>query len=157
MTPVMMNAPIVMQHPSDPHNWILVKDFLYTDNGVQEIIPQGFVFDFASVPKLFWNIISPIELGDAGPLKHDWAYRTKKGTRAKVDRQLLLDMTADGISWWKRNAAYYLVRACGWASWGKSPVVIEELIPCPDTSPLSLSLPSPAAQPSIAPSPEMAT
>jgi len=121
MTPIVVNQPQIMQHPKDPDKWILLKKF--------REVPAGFVFDFASIPRALWWLISPTELGDVGPLVHDYSYRLATGSRAAADKQFLEDMKADGITKWKRNAAYAAVRAFGWMAWGKSPVVIEELQP----------------------------
>jgi hypothetical protein len=121
MTPVKVDQPVLMQHPKNPKQWILLEDF--------REVPKGFVFDFSSIPRALWWLISPTELGDIGPLRHDLAYRLTWGTRKAADRQFLIDMEADKIPAWKRNTAYSAVRAFGWMSWGKSKVVIEELIP----------------------------
>lgn len=128
MTPaIKLDSPIVMQHPDNPENWILFQDYRYLDKGIQRCIPRGFVTDFASIPRLFWNIMSPTELGDVGPIKHDYVYRLGTGTRAQADKQFLHDMKLDGISWWKRSTAYSMVRAFGWGSWNSGKVKIEEL------------------------------
>lgn len=119
MTPVLLNQPKIMQHPKNPDNWILLEKF--------RDVPAGFVFDFSSIPRALWWLISPVELGDVGPLSHDYAYRMKQGKRSDADKQFLADMKADNIKAWKRNAAYAAVRSFGWMSWGKSKVVIEEL------------------------------
>lgn len=124
MTPISLNAPIVMQHPSNVNNWILCADFRCKDD---TIVPRGFVTDFASIPRLFWNLISPTQLGDEGPIAHDWRYRNGIGTREAADKQFLLDMKADGVGWWRRKSAYRLVRLWGWRSWNSGKVVIEEL------------------------------
>lgn len=125
MTPIALNAPIVMQHPKNMRNWILCAPFRYPGGEV----PRGFVTDFASIPRLFWNIISPMELGDVGPIKHDWTYRNGFGTRKEADKVFLADMKADGVGWWKRTTAYNLVRAFGGGSWNSGKIVIEELDP----------------------------
>lgn len=120
MTPIILDQPCLMQHPKNPKQWILLENF--------REVPKGFVFDFSSIPRALWWLISPTELGDVGPLSHDHSYRTKNKTRKAADEQFLADMKADGIAKWKRNAAYSAVRAFGWMSWGKSKVVIEELV-----------------------------
>jgi hypothetical protein len=120
MTPILLDQPKVMQHPKNPKNWILLEKF--------RDVPAGFVFDFSSIPRALWWLVSPTELGDVGPLCHDARYRMKSGTRKEADQLFLADMKADGIARWKRNAAYSAVRAFGWLSWGKSKVVIEELV-----------------------------
>lgn len=129
MTPISLNAPIVMQHPGNVDNWILCAPFRYNDGNGEEEIPKGFVTDFASISRLFWSIISPTQLGDVGPVKHDWKYRKGIGTRKAADKQFLADMAADGISKAKRRFAYCVVRLCGWSSWNSGKVVIEELAP----------------------------
>lgn len=126
---ISLNSPIVMQHPANVDNWILAAPWRYKDGEEEREIPQGFVFDFASIPRLFWNIISPTELGDKGPLEHDWEYRNGIGTRKRADQRLLENMKKDGITWWKRQTAYSLVRLWGWRSWNSGKVVIEELQP----------------------------
>lgn len=124
---IVLNHPIVMQHPTNPDNWILVEPFRYVQDDVIDTIPAGFVTDFASIPRVFWNIISPVELGDIGPIKHDWKYRNGFGTRKGADDQFWTDMKNDGIGWWKRKTAYCLVRACGGSSWNSGKIIIEEL------------------------------
>jgi len=126
---ISLNAPIVMQHPGNVNNWILCAEFRYNDGAGEKAIPKGFVTDFASIPRLFWNIISPTQLGDVGPIKHDHTYRTGNGTRAAADKQFLADMAADGIGWWKRHTAYRLVRMFGGRSWNSGDITIEELSP----------------------------
>lgn len=120
-------VPILAQDQKDPTQWILVRDFKFNRDSIELIIPKGFKTDFASVPRLFWNIISPTELGDIGPIKHDWTYRTGYGTRLEADNIFLDDMKADGIAYWKRYSAYWAVRSAGWASWKKNKIEIVEV------------------------------
>jgi hypothetical protein len=124
---IKMDAPIVMQHPRNVNNWILYADFRYKDGEEERVIPKGFVTDFASIPRLFWNLISPTQLGDVGPIKHDYVYRCGTGTREAADKQFLRDMEADGVKWWRRQSAYRMVRMFGGGSWSSGEVVIEEL------------------------------
>lgn len=117
--------PVLIQDQDDPGQWILAKPFFYWNGEKLVEIPVGFVFDFASVPKIFWNIISPTCLGDAGPLKHDWKYKNGITTRAAVDAEFLSEMIADRIPTWKRYAAYFLVRLFGAGNWDSKSVVIK--------------------------------
>ena len=126
---ISLNSPIVMQHPDNVNNWVLCSAFRYNDGDGDQEIPKGFVFDFASVPRIFWNLISPTQLGDEGPVKHDWKYKNGIGTRESADKQFLRDMEKDGVKWWRRQAAYRAVRAFGWKYWAKGPAVIEEFAP----------------------------
>jgi hypothetical protein len=122
-----IDGPILVQHPQNPLWWILDKDFYYMEDGEQQKIPRGFVFDFASIPRIFWRFISPTELGDTGPLKHDWKFRNGLTSQEKADRIFLIDMLLDSIPVWKALTAYIMVRKFGYRSWGSGQVTIVEV------------------------------
>lgn len=99
----------------------LEEPFAIAERGVEIRIPAGFIFDGASVPRLFWMGISPTELGVVAPLVHDWLYRTggQYGalSRGDADAIFLDHMKAEGVPGWKRWAAYLAVRVGGGGSW----------------------------------------
>lgn len=82
-------------------------------------VPTGFKSDFASVPRVFWPIITPLSGGLRAPIIHDYIYTRKAAqfTRKKADEIFLEIMAADGISAFKRYAMYYAVRLSGWKYW----------------------------------------
>jgi hypothetical protein len=45
------------------------------DNGIEIVLPKGFKFDGASVPRIFWAILSPVGLLLIPGLIHDYGYR----------------------------------------------------------------------------------
>ena len=56
--------------------WRLVKDFNYElSNGIWVRILRGFEFDGASVPRIFWFVLSPTGLLLIPGLLHDFAYK----------------------------------------------------------------------------------
>ena len=56
--------------------WRLVEDFHYEMSyGVEVTIIRGFEFDGASIPRIFWMILSPTGLLLIPGLLHDFAYR----------------------------------------------------------------------------------
>ncbi|MCG8337952.1 MAG: DUF1353 domain-containing protein [Proteobacteria bacterium] len=57
-------------------NWELLEDWEYDlpGNDPTIIIPKGFVFNGASVPRIFWSILSPTGLLFIPGLVHDYAY-----------------------------------------------------------------------------------
>ena len=56
--------------------WEVVKDWrMMLPNGVIIVIPKGFIFDGASVPKPLWFLLSPVGLLLVAGLVHDFAYR----------------------------------------------------------------------------------
>jgi len=106
------------------------------------IIHEGFDFDLASVPRIFWTPtgISPDRLRWTAPLIHDFLYEYKgdlpKGsykiwdeniegwvnskkvwTRKNADKMFCRLMREDGISRFKRRMAYRAVRIGGWYAW----------------------------------------
>ncbi len=85
-------------------------------------IPAGFSFDLSSIPRLFWGLLAPNELGIAPPLVHDRLYRdhTVDGRtfkRREVDNLFRLLMDREGVWWWRRWAAWLAVRGFGWLAW----------------------------------------
>lgn len=101
----------------------VLEEYRIIELGRAIVIPEGFPFDGASVPRLFWTVLaSPAELGVVAPAVHDWLYRTggQRGlfTRGEADRIFLRHMKAEGVPWLRRHAAYVAVRVAGGESWG---------------------------------------
>lgn len=66
-------------------NWTLTKDFYYTLDGEKFVIPAGFTFDGASIPKFLWTWLSPIGILLVGGLIHDYGYKYQ--TLLKADKK----------------------------------------------------------------------
>lgn len=104
------------------------------------IVPKGFQYDGASVPRLVWTCtgILPDGLIRAAALVHDWLYQHRGqlpegsyqefhrgkwrnvgrvATRREVDRLFARIMRETGVSKLKRRLAYAGVRAGGWWAW----------------------------------------
>ena len=74
--------------------WEIDKDFHYSINGENYIIPKGFEFDGASVPKFLASWLSPTGVLLMGGLIHDYAYKyetllkkNKKDTMGKLTQK----------------------------------------------------------------------
>jgi hypothetical protein len=96
--------------------WRLEKVYVY---GMIQV-PEGFVFDLASIPRALWWLISPFELSIVAPLIHDYLYLhgAKQGyTRRQSDDLFLALMLGEGIAGWRRLAAWRAVRLFGGGSW----------------------------------------
>jgi len=105
----------VYHPPIEGRCWQLVQPFVFKVDGHQFTVPAGFWTDFASVPRPIWPVISPYDLG-VGPVPHDFGYFTGHANQAYWDLVLLACMEHDGISKFKRNAAYRAVQWFGgWA------------------------------------------
>ncbi len=98
------------------------------------VVPEGFEHDFASIPRLLWSLIAPIDLGIAS-IFHDWLY-TRAGraetlrwtdagweavpevwTRRDADRLFARLMREQGVARWRRRAAFLAVRAVAGRFW----------------------------------------
>jgi hypothetical protein len=100
------------------------------------VVPKGFTHDFASVPRVLWALISPLDLGLAS-IFHDWLYqrggevttlrwRFEAGVwepvgvpwkRVQTDELFARMMREQGVVKWRRRAAYAAVRAWGVEHW----------------------------------------
>ena len=110
-------------------NWEIAKDWHFTVNGEQYVIPKGFQFDGASVPKFLASWLSPVGILLMGGLIHDYIYKytvllkkNKKDTSdmftQKQADQLFRDINIEQngihvLNW----AAYLALRAGGFAAW----------------------------------------
>ena len=73
-------------------HWEISKDFNYEINDVKYVIPKGFTFDGASVPKFLATFLSPVGVLLLGGLVHDYAYKYAALKPAlKKDDLLILD------------------------------------------------------------------
>ena len=70
--------------------WEITKDWHYEVNGVSYMIPAGFTFDGASIPKFFRSFLSPVGVLLLGGLVHDYAYKYAALKPSKVGDPLLI-------------------------------------------------------------------
>ncbi len=125
------DSPLELEY-IDGRNWKLTSnfDYLATDELIQ--IPSGFITDFASIPRLLWNLLPPT--GDYGKaaVVHDWLYRhggrivhatAPNGeityriySRSACDGIFLQAMEDLGVGWFKRKIMWLAVRNWGWIS-----------------------------------------
>jgi hypothetical protein len=80
-------------------HWELTKDFTFAINGVKYVIPKGFQFDGASVPKFLATWLSPTGVLLMGGLVHDYAYKygTLLHTNKKTTMGPLNQKSADRL------------------------------------------------------------
>jgi len=102
-------------YTSIPYNNVIVNE---TKNPYWITIKEGFVTDFASIPRVFWNIVSPYDKHAKAAVIHDYLYKTRELPRRICDEIFLEAMEVLGVSWWKRNLMYYIVRVLGKKHYG---------------------------------------
>jgi hypothetical protein len=104
--------PLIVKH-IDGRNWELIEPFTYHVGEERTTVPQGFITDFASIPRIFWNILAPTGKHGKAAVIHDWLYRTHSCSRKKADNIFYEAMRVIGVSWWKRALMYRAVRWFG--------------------------------------------
>lgn len=109
--------------------WEITKDFQYSINGVKYVVPKGFQFDGASVPKFLASWLSPTGVLLMGGLVHDYAYKygtllqsNKKDTMGpitqKIADQLFRDICIEVNGFVLMNwLAYWGLRVGGFVAW----------------------------------------
>jgi hypothetical protein len=83
-------------------------------------IPKGFLSDGATIPKLFWNLLSDTDPNIFYPsLAHDFGYSTHGNigprivTKDQVDQMLREQMKAVGAPAWQYDQVYWAVHWFG--------------------------------------------
>ena len=109
---------LVLEHIG-PNQWRLTEPLHYhsPDGTVTLAIPAGFECDLASIPRIFWSLLSPAGKYARAAVLHDYLYtiaspRTEE-TRAAADWEFLVAMKAEGVRWLARNTMHQAVRQFG--------------------------------------------
>ena len=111
-------------------HWEVVKDFNYSINKQNFVIPKGFKFDGASVPKFLAQFLSPVGVLLIGGLIHDYVYKyetllLKNGKTIGIRSQQWMDKTFRDINievngfYFLNYLAYWALRLGGWVAWNK--------------------------------------
>ena len=110
-------------------HWEIAKDFEYELNGTKYIIPSGFKFDGASIPKFLHTFLSPVGVLLLGGLVHDYAYKyaallPKKGELLLLDQkkadEIFRDINIEINGFYFMNyLAYWSLRLGGFMAWNK--------------------------------------
>ena len=109
--------------------WEIAKDWHFQVGSEKYVIPAGFQFDGASVPKFLASWLSPVGILLAGGLVHDYVYKytvllkkNKKDTSEPMNQkqadELFRDINIEQngihvLNW----AAYLALRAGGFVAW----------------------------------------
>ena len=110
-------------------NWELTNDFTYVLNGNKYVIPAGFKFDGASIPKFLRTFFSPVGVLLIGGLVHDYAYKyetllreNKRDTLGKISQkradEIFRDININVNGFYLMNyLAYWSLRLGGFVAW----------------------------------------
>ena len=110
-------------------NWELTADFYYNLNDKKYVIPKGFKFDGASIPKFLRTFFSPVGVLLVGGLVHDYGYKyqtllkaNKKDTLGTISQkradEIFRDININVNGFYLMNyLAYYSLRLGGFVAW----------------------------------------
>ena len=110
-------------------NWILTEDWKYNIDGEEYVIPAGFQFDGASIPKFLRTFFSPVGVLLIGGLVHDYAYKyktllkkNKKDTMGELTQkradEIFRDINIIVNGFYTMNRlAYWSLRIGGFVAW----------------------------------------
>lgn len=96
--------------------------------GASIIIPQGYVTDFASIPRIFWTIFSPYGRNTNPSILHDYCYTSKvmsnlvgdQEGRKLADELFYNNMLAEGVPKLGAKIMFLAVRYFGKGHYGKN-------------------------------------
>jgi len=110
-------------------HWEVADDWAFEINGEGFIIPQGFQFDGASIPKFLHTWLSPTGVLLMGGLVHDYAYKYEtllrsgqKETMGVIDQkkadEIFRDINIEQNGFhFLNNLAYWALRIGGFVAW----------------------------------------
>ena len=82
-------------------------------------VPYGFITDFASIPKMFRPILSPVDTYAKAAVIHDFLYYTAPYERLRCEAIFLEAMTVLKVENWKKLCVYNAVHKFGWYRWNQ--------------------------------------
>jgi len=109
--------------------WEIIEDFKFRLNGTSYVIPKGFIFDGASVPKFLATWLSPTGVLLVGGLVHDYIYKYQalvldtpklqvRMFNQKNADKLFRDINIEQNGFHFMNyLAYWGLRLGGWVAW----------------------------------------
>jgi hypothetical protein len=108
--------------------WIVRENFEWNltlartrlDPTIHAVVPQGFVTDFASIPRPFWVLLPKWEGYGSPSVVHDFLYANQKTSRYEADQWMLLGMKVMKVGKIKRHTIYAVVRLFGRFAWASN-------------------------------------
>lgn len=80
-------------------------------------VPEGFVTDLASIPRIFWQVLRPEGKYTYAAVVHDWLYWEQGRSREEADRIFKIAMTDSGVDPKVVSTLYSAVRTLGESAW----------------------------------------
>jgi hypothetical protein len=99
--------------------WTILQPLVYESDVAQQVfaVPEGFVTDFASVPRLPLAFLLTGDSAHEAAVIHDFLYSTNKVPRSLADRVFEEAAQVSGEPGWKAWLMWAGVRLGGWMAW----------------------------------------
>lgn len=104
-----MSLPRPQVEHIEAHKWKLTAPFRLGNT----IIPEGFISDGASVPRVFWSVFSPAGKLFEASLLHDYMYKEKIASKEEADVLFYSNIIAYGTNKFLAKIAYLFVKYGG--------------------------------------------
>lgn len=114
-----LNEPLL--EPVGDNLFELQRNFKAFDGHRTIIVPKGFVTDFASIPRIFWPVLNPVEFKTIPPaILHDFMYSCPNDIpRAEADSIFYSALIDNLVNPVKAYAYYLAVRIAGFRYYNK--------------------------------------
>lgn len=117
-----ITTPFTATVTSDGKYWILDKPLTYKVDGKEYLVPEGFVTDLTSVPRVFWSAFPPCGNYTPAAVVHDYLYWVQPSECSKkcADDILLSAMKSSNVKYVTRIAIYKAVDEFGQTAWDRN-------------------------------------
>lgn len=136
MTTMPKIVPVAMTPKDSVRRWRLIQTWTYRFKDITISVPRGFIFDGASIPRIFRRVYAPTGYLFLAALIHDFCYQRGyyymvtqkvnkynykvKVSRAEADELFAKIATVEYPSHSiKTEVAYLALRVGGWIAWDK--------------------------------------
>jgi hypothetical protein len=95
--------------------WVVLDPLIYSSDVYEHvvIVPEGFVTDFASVPRLPFAYMLMGGCANEAAVVHDYLYSTGTVPKEVADSVFLEAMKLTGVAAWRRYPMYWAVSMFG--------------------------------------------
>lgn len=115
---------LVVSPLADGKTWVVLGSFGYEvgRKGSGDVIDvsEGFMTDFASIPKLFRVVVPRWGKYGNATVIHDWLYWSHERERREADDILFEAMGELSVAPWRRNLIYWAVKIFGGIAWTRN-------------------------------------
>jgi hypothetical protein len=117
-------APLLVTPLTDGKSWMIVSNFGYDvgseNSGDTVQVTNGFVTDFASVPRVLWWALPKWGIYGKAAIIHDWLYWDQSRSRAQADAIMLEAMAVLNVPLVRKRLIYRAVRTFGSMAWKRN-------------------------------------